>query len=75
MIADFQGRRSTIFQTREEAAHFMQARAAEIGADAVIVGAYGGYQSRSDRWAGEDSQATSFTRFTGTAIRYRSDEP
>ena len=75
VIADFQARRASIFQTRQDAAKFMQARAAEIGADAVIVGAYGGYRSRSDKWAGEDSQAKSFTRFTGTAIRYGSDEP
>ena len=75
VIADFQARRASIFQTRQDAAKFMQARAAQIGADAVIVGAYGGYRARSDKWAGEDSHATSFSRFTGTAIRYRSDEP
>lgn len=75
VIADFQARRASLFQSRQDAGKFMQARAAEIGADAVIVGAYGGYRARSDKWAGKDSHSASFSRFTGTAIRYRSDEP
>lgn len=75
VIADFQGRRMWVWQTRQDAAKFMQARAAEIGADAVVVGTYGGWRARSDKWAGEDTHATSFDRFTGTAIRYGSDVP
>ncbi len=75
VIADFQARRISIFQTRRDAAKYMQSKAAEIGADAVIVGAYGGWRARSDKWAGEDSHATSFDRYTGTAIRYRSNVP
>jgi len=75
VIADFQARRISIFETRRGAAKYMQSKAAEIGADAVIVGAYGGWRARSDKWASEDSHATSFDRYTGTAIRYRSNVP
>jgi len=63
VIADFQARRAKVEYMREEAA--------KIGADAVIVGHYGGYRSRNDEWASEDKYADSYSRLTGTAIRYK----
>jgi hypothetical protein len=49
----------------------MRKEAAKIGADAVIVGTYGGYRSRDDAWAGRDRYADLYSRITGTAIRYK----
>ncbi len=63
------------FQVRGGSAKYMQGKAAEIGADAVIVGMYGGYRAFKDKWAGEDSQRKYYTRITGTAIRYRRNIP
>ena len=59
------------FQARGASPKYMRKEAAKIGADAVIVGMYGGYRAISDEWAGEDQQASSYSRITGTAIRYR----
>lgn len=59
------------FQARNTNAKYMQKQAAKIGADAVIVSKLGGYRSSSDQWAGEDKLAKSFSRITGTAIRYK----
>ena len=66
VIADFQARRAS--------ASYMRKEAAKIGADAVIVGTYGGYRSKSDEWASEDRHADSYTRITGTAIRYKGEQ-
>jgi len=63
VIADFQARGASV--------KYMRKKAAEIGADAVIVGTYGGYRSRRDEWAGQDKYADSYSRITGTAIRYK----
>ncbi|TWT45124.1 hypothetical protein RAS1_15460 [Phycisphaerae bacterium RAS1] len=63
VIADFQARRA------DEA--YMRKQAAKIGADAVIVGTYGGYRSKGDDWASQDKHNDSYTRITGTAIRYK----
>lgn len=63
VIADFQARGASV--------RYMQKKAAEIGADAVIVGMYGGYRAKSDEWASEDKYAKTYTRITGTAIRYK----
>lgn len=63
VIADFQARGASV--------KYMRRRAAEIGADAVIVGRFGGYRARSDDWASEDKYRDTYTRITGTAIRYR----
>jgi hypothetical protein len=65
VIADFQARGAT--------PEYMKKEAAKIGADAVIVGMYGGYRSKHDKWASEDKHADSYSRITGTAIRYRSE--
>ena len=63
VIADFQARGASL--------KYMRKKAAEIGADAVIVGMYGGYRSKSDEWASEDKHSNTYSRITGTAIRYR----
>lgn len=63
VIADFQARGASV--------HYMRRKAAEIGADAVIVGTFGGYRAKSDDWASEDKYGDSYSRITGTAIRYR----
>ena len=49
----------------------MQKKAAQIGADAVIVVFLGGYYSLNDQWANYDSQNDSFSRITATAIKYK----
>lgn len=63
VIADLQARGATVDYMRKEAAR--------IGADAVIVGTYGGYRSYHDEWAGKDKHSDTYTRITGTAIRYK----
>jgi hypothetical protein len=62
VIADFQARRAK--------PSYMRKKAAKIGADAVIVGMYGGYRSYRDQWANEDKHSRWYSRITGTAIRY-----
>lgn len=59
------------FQSRGESPEAMRKRAAQIGADAVIVTILGGYYYRGEEWAGEDSQANTYSRITGTAIKYK----
>ena len=59
------------FQSRRESPEAIRKKAAEIGADAVIVSILGGYYSRSEEWAGIDRNATTYSRITGTAIRYK----
>jgi uncharacterized protein YbjQ (UPF0145 family) len=63
IIADFQARGASV--------KYMRKKAADIGADAVIVGFYGGYRARADEWASKDTYAKSYSRVTGTAIVYR----
>ena len=63
VIADFQARGASI--------EYMRKKAAQIGADAVIVGTYGGYRSKSDAWASEDKYSSTYSRITGTAIKYK----
>ena len=52
---------------------YMQTRAAEIGADAVIVTCTGGWYSRSEVWADKDKYSNSCTGLIGTAIKYKSE--
>lgn len=62
------------FQARGASAEYMRNKAAEIGADAVIIGRYGGFRAKTDEWASEDKHADTywkFSRITGTAIRYK----
>jgi hypothetical protein len=59
------------FQARGASADYMRKKAAEIGADAVIIGTYGGYRAKSDEWASEDKHSDSYDRITGTAIKFK----
>jgi hypothetical protein len=62
VIADFQAKGASIKYVRK--------RAAEIGADAVIVVLAGGNYSYSEVWAGKDSMSNTYSRIIGTAIIY-----
>lgn len=59
------------FQSRGESPEDMRHKAADVGADAVIVSILGGYVSRGDEWAGSDSYSHTYSRIAGTAIMYR----
>jgi hypothetical protein len=59
------------FQSRGETPEKLRKKAAAIGADAVIVATLGGQYRIADQWAGEDSRKHTYTRITGTAIRYK----
>lgn len=59
------------FQSRGESPEDLRDKAAAIGADAVIVAILGGAYARSDEWAGNDSQSRTYSRITGTAIKYK----
>ena len=63
VIADFQARSATI--------EHMRKRAAEIGADAVIIVPTGGLYSQSEVWADRDRHRSTHTRLLGTAIKFR----
>ena len=63
VVADFQARNASVKHMRK--------RAAEIGADAVIVVPIGGWYSLDEIWANEDRESNSFNRLTGTAIQYK----
>ncbi len=65
VIADFQANRASIKHMRK--------RAAEVGADAVIVVPAGGWYSRKEVWADEDRHSDSYTRLTATAIKYKTE--
>ena len=58
------------FQARGESPEGMRKWAAKIGADAVIVSILGGYYDRRTTWAGDDKLLNSYSRITGTAIKY-----
>ena len=59
------------FQSRGESPKSVAKKAAKIGADAVIIAILGGYYARDTQWASQDSQASTYTRIVGTAIRYK----
>jgi hypothetical protein len=59
------------FQSRGETPRDMQRRAAEAGADAVVVVIAGGYRDLGEERADHDNQSTSYSRIMGTAIRYK----
>jgi hypothetical protein len=59
------------FQSRGETPEDMRRRAAQIGADGVIVSTLGGYRAKGEEWAGSDSNSGTYTRITGTAIKYK----
>lgn len=58
------------FQARWESAEDMRKRAAQIGADAVIVSLLGGDYRSTEEWAASNNSRT-YTRITGTAIKYK----
>ena len=59
------------FQSRGETASDLQAKAAKIGADAVIVSHVGGLYSRSEEWASKDRYKGEFyDHILGTAIKF-----
>ncbi|MBI4325106.1 MAG: hypothetical protein HY674_07560 [Chloroflexi bacterium] len=59
------------FQSRGESPEAMRKRAAKIGADAVIVSILGGLYDTREEWAGHDRQGNTYSRITGTAIKFR----
>ena len=59
------------FQSRGESPASVAKKAAKIGADAVIIATLGGYYELGTEWASQDNQAHTYTRITGTAIRYK----
>ena len=65
VIADFQAKNASF--------KHMQKRAAEVGADAVIVVPAGGWYSRNEIWADKDKQSNSYSRLIGTAIQYKTE--
>ena len=58
------------FQSRGETPENMRKKAASIGADAVIVSILGGRYSTEEQWAGQDRYSNTYTRITGTAIKF-----
>ena len=59
------------FQSRGETPSDLQAKAAKIGADAVIVSHVGGFYSRDEEWASKDRyQGQYHDHILGTAIKF-----
>jgi hypothetical protein len=58
------------FQSRGESPRDMQRKAAKIGADAVIVSLLGGSYDKDSEWAGDERNKKTYSRITGTAIKY-----
>ena len=61
------------FQAKNASFEYMRKRAAEIGADAVIIVPLGGWYSRDEVWAGKDTHSNSYNRLVGTAIKYKTE--
>lgn len=59
------------FQSRWDTTEAVRAKAARIGADAVIITKPGGYYRTDQQWAGRDSFAGSSARICGTAIVFK----
>ena len=66
VIADFQSSPGFLSNNLKH----MQKRAAEIGADAVIIVPAGGNYSRDEVWADNDRYSNTYCRLIGTAIKY-----
>lgn len=61
------------FQSRGDSVESIRRKAAQIGADAVIVSKLGGSYDMREQWAGEDRRAgKGGSRVVGTAVRYTS---
>ncbi len=59
------------FQSRWDTPEAVRAKAAKIGADAVIITQPGGYYRTDQEWAGRDPYAGSSPRICGTAIVFK----
>ena len=59
------------FQSRGESTNSFRKKAANIGADAIIIQNLGGYASLSSNWAGDDPHSNSHSRRVGIAIKYK----
>ena len=59
------------FQSRGDSAKSLRAKAARIGADAVIVTYLGGRYRPSEEWSEQKRDADRYTRIVGTAIRFK----
>jgi uncharacterized protein YbjQ (UPF0145 family) len=59
------------FQSRNESPESVRRKAAEIGADAVIVTTLGGRYDKSEEWAAQNNDRGMYTRIVGTAIKYK----
>ncbi len=63
------------FQSRGDTPESLRSKAAEIGADAVIVSVIGGLYSHAEEWAGKDSMQGVNSQISGhivgTAIKYK----
>ena len=59
------------FQSKFESPEAVRDKAAQIGADAVIISTPGGRYLTTDAWASNDSLASSGSRICGTAIVYK----
>ena len=63
-----------VFQSQYEgieSVRAIRAKAAQIGADAVIISTFGGRYLKSDSWASSDTLASSGNRVSSTAIVYK----
>lgn len=61
------------FQSRGESPDDLRAKAAAIGADAIIVSLFGGYASLNEEWAGKDRYSKTYNRIAGTAIKFKKE--
>jgi hypothetical protein len=59
------------FQSRGDTAQSLRKKAAQIGADAIIVTYLGGLYDMGEQWAGHDSESHTYSRIVGTAIKYK----
>jgi len=59
------------FQSKWDSPEGVRAKAAKIGADAVIISTPGGQYRTDQQWAGQDSYAGSSERICGTAIVFK----
>ena len=60
-----------LLQSRGESYESMRKRAAQIGADAIIITNLGGYASLTTTWAGDDPYSHYYSRLVGTVIKYK----
>jgi hypothetical protein len=59
------------FQSRNESPQSLREKAAQIGADAVIVTTLGGRYDPTEEWAEQKNSREMYTRIVGSAIKYK----